>query len=424
MKIRLSLRLYVLGTLLFLISSLAAVYSVLTVQYFIQGLDAITQRTMVEVANSVALDEAGHAQLLGFHVTNSVDNIPDDILQHIPTAPQAPFEFKKKILQSSLFTRPDGAYFLMLVETMDNEQRYVSRALTEEMPRIMPPPMRINPITGSILMAVTVILVFVLLLFFIMRSVANPVENLRHWARSLTPERLRQPAPDFRYSELNSLADLVRNSLLSVQQALEREHDFLRHASHELRTPIATVRSNIELLKKINPTPSEKEGKVIDRIERASSTMSHLTETLLWLSRDVDGPLPEEPVELNTLVEQISHDLAYLLQGKSVFVHTQTSPMVIPLPRIAAQIMLANLIRNAFQHTQNGEVWIDQKGELVTIINRNQSAETDETNELGFGLGLDLTRKLAERFDWHYQNQSTPCGHEVVLRFIASKTVD
>ncbi|OZG75426.1 hypothetical protein BTA51_03365 [Hahella sp. CCB-MM4] len=427
MKIRLSLRLYILGTLLFLVTSLAALYSVLTVQYFIEGLDAITQRTMVEVANSAELDESGQAKMLTFHIAKRFEDLPIEIRQNIPSPPQEPFEFTKNILQESMFSRPNAAYFLMLVETTDGDLRYVSRAISREMQQIMPPPTRISPITGSILVAISVILVFILLLLLIMRSVANPVESLRDWARTLNPDKLRQPAPDFRYSELNTLAEIVRGSLLSVQQALEREHDFLRHASHELRTPIATVRSNIELLKKLNATPSanegkvsEKEGKVIERIERASATMSHLTETLLWLSRDTEGPLPEEPVQLDALVEQISHDLAYLLQGKSVFVHTQTSSTVLPLPRVAAQIVLANLVRNAFQHTQAGEVWIDQKGNQVTIVNRNQSAELDEANELGFGLGLDLTRKLAERFNWHYKNQATPYGHEVELRFASA----
>ncbi len=420
MKIRLSLRLYILGTLLFLITSLAALYSVLTVQFFVEGLDAITQRTMVEVANNAELDANGQAKMLTFHVARRLEDLPKEITQNIPSPPREPFEFTKNILQDSMFSRPDAVYFLMLVETTEGDLRYVSRSITSDMPRIMPPPTRISPITGSILVAVSVVLVFILLLLLIMRSVANPIESLRDWARSLSPEKLRQPAPDFRYSELNTLAGIVRGSLLTVQQALDREHDFLRHASHELRTPIATVRSNIELLKKINTTPSEKEGKVIDRIERASATMSHLTETLLWLSRDAEGPLPEESLQLDALVEQISHDLAYLLQGKSVFVHTQTSPIVMSLPRVAAQIVLANLVRNAFQHTQSGEVWIDQKADRVTIVNRNQSAETDEANELGFGLGLDLTRKLAERFNWEYSNEATPYGHEVEIRFTSA----
>lgn len=91
-----------------------------------------------------------------------------------------------------------------------------------------------------------------LISWLLLRHVSRPMAALRRWTHTLNQERLDAPVPDFGYPELNELAELIRASLSSVQAALKREQRFLRHASHELRTPISTIRSNIELQRKLD----------------------------------------------------------------------------------------------------------------------------------------------------------------------------
>ncbi|QBM17966.1 hypothetical protein MARI_20900 [Marinobacter sp. JH2] len=124
------------------------------------------------------------------------------------------------------------------------------------------------------------------------------------WTHSLDNDKLSDPVPDFSYPELNEMAELIRNSLSSVQQAVDRERRFLRHASHELRTPISTIRSNIELHRKLTQKREkfEDEQNIVDRIDRASLTMKHLTETLLWLNHEPDMPLQSEATDLPELI--------------------------------------------------------------------------------------------------------------------------
>ncbi|MBU0536983.1 MAG: ATP-binding protein, partial [Gammaproteobacteria bacterium] len=81
------------------------------------------------------------------------------------------------------------------------------------------------------------------------------------------------------------------------------------------------------------------------------------------------------------------------------------------------KILLDNLIRNAFQHTHEGEVTIYQRGNLVRISNREIDSNTMLSEELGFGLGLDLSRKLAERFKWAYRNERSKNGHDAEIEF-------
>ena len=416
-KLGLSLRVYVSLSLLFLILSMVALYSVVTVQYFIQGLDTITRQNMIDIAKSVQLDENGQATVLNYHINKDWATVPQAIQDHILDPPSKNFEFKKRIIQPNIFFKPTEAYFVAQAITADGEVAYISRHSGPKTFEDITFTRKPNPVSGALVTAITVLIIFSTVLLLILRSVANPIEALRDWAKNLSPQGLEQAPPTFRYSELNTLADLIRGSLLSVQQSLEREQKFLRHASHELRTPIATISSNIELLKKIHPDPAANEQRIVDRIDRASATMRHLTETLLWLSREDGSSLAKQEVKLDELLAICSGELHYLLQDKQVTVELDTESTLVNIPLTPSKILLDNLIRNAFQHTHIGGVRIHQRGSLVRIDNW----ETDTTNrsiqDLGFGLGLDLSKKLAERFKWQYRNESNKQGHTAEIKF-------
>jgi signal transduction histidine kinase len=192
-----------------------------------------------------------------------------------------------------------------------------------------------------------------------------------------------------------------------VQESLEREHSFLRHASHELRTPIAIVRNNVELLQKLEKKPeqSAQRQQVVDRIDRAGHTMQHLTETLLWLSRNDVDSLQTRQLELDSLLQELVSEMKYLLSKKNVELVLKTNHYVISLPEIPARIVLGNLIRNAFQHSWEGCITIYQRGSRVLISNP-QSPDGSGMSDLGFGLGLQLTAQLSAKLGWIYTDES------------------
>lgn len=277
--------------------------------------------------------------------------------------------------------------------------------------------------TTLLLIGTASALAFAVILWLLMRRVSQPVAALGIWARELDPDRLADPTPDFVYPELNDLAQLTKNNMATVLQAVERERRFLRHASHELRTPISVIRNNVELIGKLRHDHAshfeEAQGRAFDRIDRASRTMQHLTETLLWLSLDEAVSLPTQSVSMGEVVRQLVDDTRYLLADKNVEVVVDTDASVSEISDTAARIVLGNLIRNAFQHTWEGEVMIVQRGNDVRIVNRQTDGGADDNHDAaGFGLGLQLTEQLAKRLDWPYRNESMNEGRlvEVTLR--------
>ena len=246
----------------------------------------------------------------------------------------------------------------------------------------------------------------------ILRKAARPGKALGQWAAQLDAANLHLPPPDFYYPEHNELARLIRQSLLSVQESLAREQLFLRYSSHELRTPISVIRNSLELHEKIKDTHSpgkpDMEERILERIDRASLTMAHLTETLLWLGRTPDKGIPEAEVDMEALVQELAEEAHYLLTGKEVDVVKDTSPCTLKLPVTAARIVIGNLIRNAFQHTSRGVIHIQQRGGLVEVVN-DMAGESDVRQDMGFGLGLQLLEKLTRQFGWEYRSERR-CG--------------
>jgi len=271
-----------------------------------------------------------------------------------------------------------------------------------------------------LLLGVAGLIIFIVVLLTIFKKIALPMESLQRWAKRLTIEELDKPTPNFRFRELNTLASLIHNNLASVADSIKREQDFLGYAGHELRTPIAVIRSNAALLEKINPTPSEKERAVRDRMSRASLTMKSMTETLLWLSREGDVEIPLESISLGETISTITQELEYLLAGKGVTVELAIEDLQLMLPLTPTKIVLNNLIRNAFQHTQQGMVIIEQQAHQIVVTNIDESGDEDPLNdtELGFGLGMMLVEKVTTQFGWGYTIENQKNYYRVTINLV------
>jgi len=417
MKIKPSLRLYFLIVMIITGITTISIMSVVSFNYFINGLDFSIRKEMHTQAYQLPVSEGKPVKLNNFVITSTFDDLPESIKNNIDEKEMQVGELVKNVDGNLLFARPKAGYFAMKLDRND-EVRFVATSFFsgQERPhkdKLFP------PFKYLVMIAFTAMVLFALVPYFILRKVTNPIESLMAWAKKLNKQQLTKPAPDFHYSELNSLAEIVKSSLQSVQASLEREQQFLGYASHELRTPIAITRTNTELLRKMieRGISTEKQLQVLDRIERASLNMTNLTETLLWLNRQTDKSIPLSAVSIGQLTQQLLGELHYLLNDKQVEIQVQTDDSELQLPAVLCRIIINNLIRNALQHTNEGKIVITQSGHQLIIHNQDLS-ENMVDNDLGFGLGLELTNRLVKHYEWQYKNEATDNGHYVEINFI------
>lgn len=244
----------------------------------------------------------------------------------------------------------------------------------------------------------------ILLAVYMLKRGARPVEDLRNWAMTLEMEHLEKEAPDFTYSELNQLAEMFRSNLRRLSAGIEREHQFQQYASHELRTPIAILKNNLELMEQLGIQENKRYVPAFSRMEKAVMKMQFITTTLLWVCREEKTRLPHEEVKLGALLSSIVHENEYLLEGKDINLETSFAAKTIQAPKTIALIILSNLVRNALQHTLRGDVSMRLDAASLRIRNDNAGNRDDDTQE-GFGLGLMLTRQLASSISWDIQIQ-------------------
>jgi signal transduction histidine kinase len=130
--------------------------------------------------------------------------------------------------------------------------------------------------------------------------------------------------------------------------------------------------------------------------------MKGITEILLWLGREEDYPDPYEEVDLSALLSQVVAEQQFLVEGKAIELALKLEAYTQYLPTEACRILLTNMVRNAFQHTNAGTIRITLQENKIVIENPlDEGSLTDNgVNEIGFGLGLNLSRKLADKFDW------------------------
>lgn len=247
----------------------------------------------------------------------------------------------------------------------------------------------------SLAVFVPALIIIALLVWWLVR----PLGRLAQWSSTLkNPDAMAGERPDFSFKEFNTLADALAQSVEQVQAASQREGRLLRYTSHELRTPLAVLKANIELLTLqsggVLPPP-------LQRIERSVLNMQLIAETLLWMSRESPEPLPEEDIDLSALVGELIDKHRYLIGNRDIELLVDIHSEPCRLPPTACRIVIGNFLRNALQYAEEGQVEINFTYPRLLIANHIREAKPgEESNDFGYGLGLQLMRQLCAKLGW------------------------
>lgn len=422
MKIKDSLRVYVitvsvgLGIILAIVAGTYSTYNLYT------GVDLVTKGVMLINAET-------EQPQIGEPIINPPFIISAN-WNDLPLAFQLKFD-QNEMVAGQLFKATETEYrngrspnrfiYLLIKSDVDGQSKFVAVKINKNAFDDFTDTLNINllPQIDYIVLFVTVLLVFFLVgVFSILKRITKPVEELKTWATNIQENDDLSQTPDFKFSELNMMARVISTSVSAVRNSVRKEQDFIRYASHELRTPIAVIRSNSELMKKMiaNDMPKERLLKNLQRIENNSLAMSDLCDSLLWLNHDKSYELRETMTSLGVLAEKVVNEQRYLLADKHVEVEIFVDDYECLHLEGMCKIVITNLIRNAFQHTQEGEVIVKQNGLEVEVINRDKQSELTHEST-GFGLGLLIIKKICDKYYWQYEEQMLENGRAVKVTF-------
>ena len=144
--------------------------------------------------------------------------------------------------------------------------------------------------------------------YFLAGLSLQPVEAMRRRAAKISAETPgeRLPVPETR-DELERLGSTLNEMLGRLEEGLQRERDFVADAGHELRTPLALLRTELELALRHGASEEELRGAIRGSIEEVDR-LAQLADDLLLIARSERGGLPlrVEPLEARELLSSDS----------------------------------------------------------------------------------------------------------------------
>jgi two-component system sensor histidine kinase TctE len=256
-------------------------------------------------------------------------------------------------------------------------------------------------------MLLSVVLGMAAVVVLTVHQTLRPVRAASRQAASLSVQRLSERLPESHLpSEVLPLVQAVNSSLERLERDYQAQRDFTAHAAHELRTPLAVLRAQLEA--RLTPADMREVAQEIDGLAR-------LIEQLLCLAQlDSDTAFPAAPLDAYACAIEVARDVAPLALAKNHRISAESSDRQVHTFANATLLrqVFRNLIENAIQHTPPGTaITVSAAGASTVMVSDDgpgiAAADRDHIFErfrrgataggTGAGLGLAVARRILER---------------------------
>ncbi|GGV35404.1 two-component sensor histidine kinase [Kitasatospora herbaricolor] len=191
---------------------------------------------------------------------------------------------------------------------------------------------------------------------------------------------------------LNRMLGHIEDALAQRQAVEERLRAFAADASHELRTPVATVRGHAELALRHQGPMAEPVRHSLIRIDAESRRMGAIVEDLLLLARlDAGRPLAPGSVDLTRLALDCTDDARAAGPRHRWRLVLPEEPVTVPGDGDRLRQVVANLLTNARTHTPDGT-------EVTLTLGREEGRVLLTVTDTGPGVDPEIAPRVFERF--------------------------
>jgi len=256
------------------------------------------------------------------------------------------------------------------------------------------------------------LLVYGVVMRLTLRVILKPLNEASAIAAEISPRNLGarlqvQKAP----SELRPLVENFNAALDRLEHNYRLQQEFLASAAHELKTPLALIRGQIEL--GVDEANRHELLQDVSRMGRQVQQLLHLAEAsepqnYAFASVDVRSLISEVVSYIERLADQ--HDV-------SLRVVVEAGSTLLQADRGALFTLLKNLVENAIQHSRpRGVVQLRAESNLISVRDEGSGVSPEDLpklftrfwrgkdrRDLGAGLGLSICREIATVHGWDLQ---------------------
>jgi two-component system, OmpR family, sensor histidine kinase TctE len=249
-------------------------------------------------------------------------------------------------------------------------------------------------ILGMVVPQLIIISLVSLLLFYGVKRGLKPLKKIQSELNSRDVNDLSLLNSEIAPEEVKPLLDAFNDLLTKVKHNIAQQQRFISDASHQLKTPLAGLKTQAELAIRENDPVKVKHA--LTQINQASSNLSHLVNQLLSLSKaEPDGSvfLTLEPIDLKSIAQESTAESIHLALKKEIdieFSCNTKSATILGNATLVKELIL-NLIDNAIRYTPN-------KGKVTVGVESNDHNISFYVQDNGIGIDPKHQTQIFERF--------------------------
>lgn len=230
--------------------------------------------------------------------------------------------------------------------------------------------------------------------YFLACRVLRPVQEMTQAAKVISADRLNERITVINpHDELGELGETLNEMIERLERSFTEMRRFTADAAHELRTPLAIIRSEAEVALRL-PRSSEQYCGVLENLLEDTNRLSMLADQLLFLSRQDAGlgSKVNESVQLEALLQEVVTNMQLMAQEKGITLELPDCPLCeLSTDARLLRRVFVNLLDNAIKYT-------GQAGRVVLSCDVAAEEVTIQIRDSGVGISPEHLPHIFERF--------------------------
>ena len=295
----------------------------------------------------------------------------------------------------------------------------------------------------SVVATLAVILLSSVFTYFLAGRALAPLRKFSARMETVQAQNLSEPLEvPATGDEIARLTRSINGMLARLDQAFTAQRQFSAHAAHELRTPLAVMQTNLDVLQKRDEPTAEEYAEAVRMASEQTGRLSHLVSALLEMT-ELQTVQRTDRISLAALVEEVVCDLTQVADGKDVTLIQEEGEATLTGSDPLLYRAVYNLVENAIKYNRpHGTVTVGARTEngaaILSVADTGIGISPEYWETIfepfvrvdkarsramgGAGLGLALVRDIAEQHGGSVRvARSSGQGTEILLTLPAAE---
>lgn len=255
--------------------------------------------------------------------------------------------------------------------------------------------------------------------YFLLTKLLGPLADLKKKVLEVDIDNIKAKESIYMEGESQEIEDLslaFEKSLDKIYSSYEREKSLSSSIAHELNTPVAVMKSSLEIYLMKNKVDDLELHELLENFDENIDRISKIIESLLFLNRRENAVLRK--FDIKDLVDEIVFDLEDMAEDKNVEIISRVDNNIIYSSDILLERVLYNLGKNGISYNKDGgslifDFYEDDKNYFIKISDTGIGISDEDKEKIfdlfyrvdgsrsrktgGYGIGLNLVKNIMEK---------------------------